>query len=123
MSKDIVKQLWQIFHKRQFLEAKPLLADCFVCVWPQSNELIRGADNFIALNKNYPGEWAVECSRVISDGDNVVSEAKLTCKRQIVYATSFFEFEDNKIARITEYWCEPYAASDWRKKWTEKIVG
>lgn len=120
-TKEVVHKLWQIFHRRKFQEVKPLLSGNFVCLWPQSNELIRGADNFIALNENYPGQWAIECKRVISDGDNVASEVELTCKGQTVYATSFFEFDKGKIARMTEYWSKPYEAPDWRKQWAEKI--
>lgn len=120
---NIVKNLWQIFHRREFHEVKPLLAENFMCLWPQSNELIRGADNFIAINENYPGRWAIECKRIVGDGNNVVSEVKLTCKGQTVYATSFFEFKNCKIARMTEYWSEPYEAPNWRKQWTERIAG
>lgn len=119
-SADIVMRLWDMFNKRDFSEVRPLLDENFVCEWPQSKELIRGADNFIALNENYPGEWKIECKRIICNGNEAVSEVLLTCGEQIVYATSFFEIENDKIVKMTEYWGEPYDAPEWRKRWVEK---
>ena len=120
-SQNIVVKLWDLFDKRQFAEARPLLDEEFVCVWPQSRELIRGADNFIVLNENYPGEWIIDCKRIVNGGKEVVSEVKHTCGEKIVYATSFFEIENGKIVKMTEYWSEPYDAPDWRAEWVEKI--
>ena len=50
-NKDVVQKLWAIFNRREFSEVRPLLDEDFQCIWPQSKELIRGADNFIALSK------------------------------------------------------------------------
>lgn len=38
---------------------------------------------------------------------------------QKTFANSYFEIRAGKIARIEEYWAEPHAAPDWRKKWVE----
>ncbi|MFH1652611.1 MAG: nuclear transport factor 2 family protein [Pseudomonadota bacterium] len=119
-NENIVKKLWEIFDKRRFAKVRPLLSQNFECTWPQSQEIIRGADNFIALNENYPGKWAIECKRVVSCGDEAVSEVELTNNGQKVYATSFFEIENGKIFRLTEYWSEPYPAPEWRAKWVER---
>lgn len=117
---ETVNVFWDIFNRREFEKVKPLLTDNFVCWWPQSKELIRGADNFIAVNQNYPGEWSIKCKRVIVEGNTVVSEVELKFKDQIVFATSFFEFSENKISKLTEYWSEPYNAPEWRNDWVEK---
>lgn len=117
----IVRKLWEIFNTRKFSNVKPLLSDDFMCVWPQSNELIRGADNFVSINENYPGKWTINCKRVICCGENAISEVELTCDKQKVYATSFFEIKNGKITKLTEYWGEPYDAPEWRIKWTEKV--
>lgn len=123
MNKEIVNKLWKFFDKRQFAEVAPLLADDFVCIWPQSKELIRGADNFIALNENYPGEWSINCKRVVDDGVQAVSEVELNYDGQVIYATSFFEFMDGRITKMTEHWSDPYEAPEWRSKWVEMVRG
>jgi len=121
-NEQTVREFWKIFDSRKFAEVKPLLIDDFVCVWPQSNEVIKGADNLIALNKNYPGEWKIDCKRVISSENNAVSEIELMCDGKKVYATSFFEIKDGKISKMTEYWSDPYDAPKWREKWVEKNI-
>jgi ketosteroid isomerase-like protein len=52
-----VEQLWQLFDARDFEAAGALLHDDFVCEWPQSRERIRGRENYVAINQNYPGTW------------------------------------------------------------------
>lgn len=118
---DIVSQLWKIFDEREFERVRELLHDDFVCIWPQSKEKIVGADNFIALNANYPGEWSIDVVRLISSGDTVVSEIELTHKHEKVHAVSFFEFADDKIIKATEYWGDVYEAPDWRRQWTQPL--
>ncbi len=120
-NREVVQKLWDLFDRREFAEVRPLLGDGFVCIWPQSKELIRGADNFIVLNENYPGKWIIDCKRIVDGGKELVSEVKHTCGEKIVYATSFFEIENGKITKMTEYWSEPYGAPDWRSEWVEKI--
>lgn len=116
----IVKKLWDIFNAREFCEVRSLLADNFVCFWPQSNEIICGANNFILVNENYPGKWAINCKRIVSSGEVSASEVELTCDGKKVYATSFFEFKDGKISKLTEYWGDSYAAPKWRSKWVAR---
>lgn len=41
--------------------------------------------------------------------------------RKAVPATSFFEIEDDRIIKMTEYWSEPYDAPKWRSKWVKKV--
>jgi ketosteroid isomerase-like protein len=120
-NEQIVKKLWDIINAREFARVKPLLHDDFVCIWPQSKERIRGADNFVALNENYPGKWAVHVKRVVSAGDLVVSEVELTDGKDVIFAVSFFEVLDGKIVKATEYWGDAYAAPAWRKQWVEKL--
>jgi hypothetical protein len=122
-NEQIVKRLWALFDKRKFSDVKSLLSENFVCVWPQSGEIIRGADNFIAINENYPGKWTISCKRIIGKEDILVSEVELECDGKIFYAVSFFEFQNSRISKLTEYWGEPYDAQKWRAKWVEKGGG
>jgi predicted SnoaL-like aldol condensation-catalyzing enzyme len=120
-NEDIARELWSTFNARKFYQVKPLLHDDFVCIWPQSREIIRGANNFMALNENYPGKWSIKVIRTISTGDIVISEIELKFEEQIIYAVSFFEIKDGKILRLTEYWGDSYEAPEWRSKWVEKF--
>jgi hypothetical protein len=120
-NEDIVTELWTIFDARNYSQVKPLLHDDFVCIWPQSREIIRGANDFIELNENYPGMWSIKVIRTINTGNTVISEIELKFEEQIIYAVSFFEIEAGKILRVTEYWGDSYEAPQWRSKWVEKF--
>ena len=84
-------------------------------MWPHSGERIRGRDNFVAVNREHPDPWtSIEVHRLIAEGDVVVSEVVVAVEGgNPAHAASFFEFEDGKIVRLTEYWVdakshEPY---------------
>jgi ketosteroid isomerase-like protein len=117
----VVEKLWAAFDRFDFEAAGPLLHDDFVCEWPQSNERIRGRDNFIAINKHYPGQWRITIRKILSSGDDVVTETELRYDEQIVRAISFFEFRDGKIIRLREHWPTDYTAPDWRARWVERL--
>lgn len=78
-------------------------------------------DNFLAVNKNYPGTWRITILRIIAEGDQVASEVRVDIDGRTDYAVSFYELRDGKIIKETDYWPEPYQAPAWRAQWVEKI--
>jgi predicted SnoaL-like aldol condensation-catalyzing enzyme len=120
-NRQLVVELWQRLGRFDFAGAGELLHDAYVCEWPQSQERIRGRENFVALNANYPGCWAAEVQRVIAQGDQAASEVKLTWEEQSVVVVSFYDIRDGKIYHEIDYWPEPYAAPDWRAQWVERM--
>jgi ketosteroid isomerase-like protein len=120
-NRQLVIELWRRMGHFDFEGAGELLHDDYVCEWPQSRERIRGRDNFVALNANYPGRWTDEVKRVIVESDQVVSEVMLTWENRTVMVMSFYEIRDGKIYREADYWPEPYAAPEWRAQWVERM--
>ncbi|MGB7340645.1 MAG: nuclear transport factor 2 family protein [Phototrophicaceae bacterium] len=120
-NEDIVRLLWTAFDKATFSDLYHLLADNFICEWVQSGERIRGADNFIAINENYPGRWHIKLRTLISNGDQVVTEADVYNDETTVIAISFFTLKDGKITHIREFWPDSMEAQTWRKQWVEMI--
>ncbi len=119
--RQLVIELWQRLGRFDFAGAGELLHDDYVCEWPQSKERIRGRENFVALNSNYPGRWQAEVKRVIVEGNEAASEVILTYEDQTVIVASFYEMRDGKIYREADYWPEPYAAPEWRAQWVEEM--
>jgi hypothetical protein len=132
---EIACQLWRHFNAREWDAARKLLADDFEATWPQSRERIVGADNFIALNRDYPGngEIQVEDSRYGYDRWEHIHEVTTTVRirwnkpdgsKEELYAISFFEIErDGFIKSAVEYWAETYPAPEWRRKYVEVANG
>ncbi len=89
-----------------------VLAPGFVLEWPQSKERIRGADRFARMNHEYaahgPSRFTVH--RIVGNDTEAVSEVAISDGVQHALALSFFSVSDGRIARLVEYWPEPYAA-------------
>lgn len=118
---EVVRALWDAFDRFAFEEVAPLLADEFICEWPQSGERIRGRDNFIAVNKHYPGKWRCMITQMVVEGENVVTETRVSDGETTVLAVSFFTLRDGKIIHLREYWPDPMEAQSWRAAWVERM--
>ncbi|GAP13403.1 ketosteroid isomerase-related protein [Longilinea arvoryzae] len=115
-----VLALWDAFDHLDFDAAGALLADDFVCEWPQSGERIRGRANFVAVNAHYPGRWRIRVLRVVAGGDEVVTEVEATWGEEKARAISFFRVRNGRICHLREFWPEPYPAQAWRAAWVEQ---
>ena len=105
-----------------------IAADDFVEEWPQSGERIRGRDNAKAINDNYPA-MTVESSptmslrRISGEGAHWVIEGTIDYGDGTpVSYVGIAELRDGKLARITEYFGNPFKAPEWRAKWVEPLA-
>ena len=120
-NRQTVERLWQLTEKQDWDAAGELLHDEFVQEWPQSGERIRGRENSMAINKNYPGFPAATVRRTLSGGDIVTSEVILDYGGKVYHGVSIFEFRDGKIASETDFFAEPFEAPAWRSQWVERM--
>jgi len=112
----IVEQYWKAFDEYNFDLAGTFMDTNAKVIWPNTQEIFKGRDNFILTQKNYPGTWKIILEKLISINEIVISVVKLTSveNSQSHYATSFFEFKGNYIIKITEYWGEISEPPEWR---------
>jgi hypothetical protein len=59
--------------------------------------------------------------RIIGSGDFWVSEYVLRYDTKPFYTVSIMEFHGAKVAFETQYFADPFEASEWRKKWVENM--
>jgi ketosteroid isomerase-like protein len=119
----LVAQFWQLMNANDFHGAGQLLHDDYVLEFPQSSERIRGRDNFVAFNEEYPaaGPWSFDIRRQIVEGSHAVTEVIVSDTVVVVPAISFFEIRDGRIWRMTEYWPDPMEAPAMRAHLVEAI--
>jgi ketosteroid isomerase-like protein len=120
-NQGLVERLWKAAEDKDLDAAYELLHEDYVQEWPQSGERIRGRDNAMAINRNYPGMPSFDQRRTLGGGDIVVSEVTLDYGQGPVYGCSIFEIRDGKIARQTDYFADPFEAPEWRSQWVEKM--
>ncbi len=70
-SKQVVEGFWMAMQTNDFKSVGKFLHDDYMLEWPQSGELIRGRENFVAVNEHYPahGRWEFAIHRILADED------------------------------------------------------
>ena len=106
-----------------FRSVGALLGDDFVLEWPQSNERIRGRDNFASMNEEYPahGRWQFTVNRILGDDHEAVSDVSVTDGVQQARVISFFTITDGMITKMVEFWPDKFMPPDDRKHLVEII--
>ena len=122
-SKHVVEQFWGTMQTNDFSAASELLHDDFVLDWPQSGERIRGRENFVSVNQNYPahGHWEFTVHRIFAEGDQAVSDVDVTDGVIRARVITFSTIREGKIWRQTEFWPDSFEPAPWRAAWVEKI--
>lgn len=120
----LVREFWSRMQGNDFASVAALLGADFVLEWPQSNERIRGAANFVQMNQEYPshGPWRTSVNRLVAEGDEVVSDVSVSDGVQHARAISFFDVAGGLIRRIVEYWPDPFEAPAHRKHLVEPLA-
>ena len=109
---EVIRKFWCLMSTNDFHSVAEVLAPEFVLEWPQSKERIRGAERFARMNQEYPahGRWQFSINRLVGGVSEAVSDVTITDGVQVARAISFFTVAEGKIARLVEFWPEPYAA-------------
>jgi hypothetical protein len=120
----VVREFWRLMATNDFHSVKAVLAPEFIMEWPQTNERIRGAENFARMNSEYPttGQWQFHINRLIGSAGEVVTQVSITDGTQSAEPVSFFTVVAGKITRLVEYWPEPSSPPENRRHLTEPIV-
>jgi len=119
----VVEQYWALMTTNDFNAVGAILADDFVLEWPQSNERIRGRENYAAMNAAYPaaGRWSFDVHRIVGGDGQAVSDVTVSDGARRDRAISFFSVAYGKILRIVEFWPEPYPAPEHRRPFVEPL--
>ena len=117
-----VERYWRTMNTNDWRAVGALLHDDFVLIWPQSGERFRGRENFIAVNANYPaaGAWRFTVHSVVADEAGAATDVGVTDGERNDRVITFFEFRDDLILRMTEFWPDPFEAAAWRARWVER---
>ncbi len=92
-----------------------------VLEYPQSGERTRGRHNIQNQRAGQPSKKRFAVQRIIGGGDLWITELILTYDGKPSYTVSIMEFRDNKVARETQYFADPFVAPAWRAQWVERM--
>lgn len=119
----IAEQLWRRIGAGDWDGARELLHDEYVQEWPQSGERIEGADDALAIDRNFPGGLpSMRFRRTVGSDDLAVLEVELEYSDGSTYqGVSIVEVRDGKVLKQTDYFAQPFDPPQWRARWVRRM--
>jgi ketosteroid isomerase-like protein len=106
---DLIREYWAACDARDWAAFGALLAPDVVYELPQTRERVRGRAAVVRFNAEFPGDWRLAVERVVGDDRHAASWIRFRLDGAEQPAVSFFDLDAaGLIARITEYWPDPY---------------
>lgn len=115
-NQDTVRVLWAAIEARDWTSVESVCDERLTYSLPQSGET-HGRDQFLRINREYPGEWHVFLEHLVDGNDWIVTEVTVSFGDRVDRGVSLFRFMEGKIVEIREYWPEPFAIPAWRLAW------
>lgn len=120
-AQHVVAAYWAAAEERDWAAFAALLADDVVYELPQTRERIRGRDAYVRFNVEYPGDWHLTIERVVGTGRYAASWTRFQVAGTEQPGLCFFDLDgDGRIAKITDFWPEPYEPPPGREHLTER---
>ncbi len=112
---QVVSDFWSIMDKHNWEELASYFSDDATIYWPNTKEIF-SVNQFVIVNKEYPGSWKIAINTLLEIENQVVSVVKVSMDKHSFHAISFFAFNVDKITRLEEYWSEDSSPPIWRKE-------
>ena len=114
-------QHWAASDANDFETEHLIYREDAVLDYPQSGERTRGRRNIQGQRASQPSKKRFTVQRIIGSGNLWVTEFVLTYDGRPSYTVSIMEFIDDKVARETQYFADPFPAPASRAQWVERI--
>ncbi len=120
-TRKVVEAFWACANSRDWDGFGALLADDVLYEIPQTRERVRGREAYVRFNAAYPEGWSVTIERLVADGDQAVTWINFIVDGDGQPGLTFFQLDETgKIARITDFWPEPYPPPPGREHLVER---
>jgi hypothetical protein len=116
-----LQQHWAASDANDFETEHSIYREDAVLEYPQSGERIRGRRNIQITRTVQPSKKRFTVRRIIGSGDLWITEFILTYDDKPAYTVSIMEFSDDKVARETQYFADPFAPGPSRAQWVERM--
>jgi ketosteroid isomerase-like protein len=114
-------QHWAASDANDFETEHLIYCEDAVLEYPQSGERMRGRSNIQKQRASQPSKKRFTVRRIIGNGDLWVTELVITYDGKPSYTLSIMEFRDDKVARETQYFADPFVAPASRAQWVERM--
>jgi hypothetical protein len=108
---EVVAAYWAAANDRDWEAFVATLADDVAYEVPQTREQVRGSAEYVRFNtEGFPGDWHLRVVRIVGEDRHAASWIDFTNAEGTTQpGVCFFELNDaGRIARITDFWPDPY---------------
>lgn len=106
--REALDRHWAASDANEFDVEHDIYWDDAILEYPQSGERIRGRRNIQASRVAQPSDKRFKVRRIVGAGDLWVTEFILTYDGRPSYTVSIMEFRDDRVARETQYFADPF---------------
>ena len=107
-TRDLVLRHWQLANAHDWVAFARLLHPALVYEAPQSRERIRGAVGSVDFYATWPQPWRAEVQKCIADDASAMTVIDFVSSAPTMTGLTIFDIQDGLIARVTDYWPDPY---------------
>ena len=109
-SHQVVAAYWAAAEARDWETFGSLLAEDMVYEGPQTRERVRGRAAYVRFNvEGFPGDWHLAVERIVGEGRHAASWIQFSGENGTQPGLCFFDLDDDgRIARIADFWPDPY---------------
>ena len=112
---------WAASDANDFEAEHDIYREDAVLDYPQSGERILGRRNILSSRAAQPNRKRFTVRRIIGANDLWVTEFLLAYDGRPSYTVSIMEFLDGKVARETQYFCDPFEPGPSRAQFVERM--
>jgi SnoaL-like domain len=120
-NRELIVRYFDTLNARDWMAFSALLDEDVLYEMPQTRERVRGREAYVDFNATYPAAWRLEPVRIIADDARASSEFKCFLGDEVLIAIAFFEFNGERIVRITDYWPESYEPPVRASRFVERV--
>jgi hypothetical protein len=114
-------QHWAASDANDFETEHRIYHDDAVLDYPQSGERTRGRRNIENQRASQPNKKRFAVRRIMGGGDLWITELIIKYDVKPSYTVSIMEFRDDKVARETQYFADPFEAPASRAQLVERM--
>ena len=120
-NREVLRRYYEVIGSKSWDGLGELLAEDVVYDIPQTRERITGREPYVRFNREYPGDWRMELTRLVVDGDRAAGTMNFFVDGTAMLGITFFELADGVISRITDIWPVSYDPPPGREHLAERL--
>lgn len=99
----VVRSFFEAMEARDWDRAAELVAPDATIEFTETGERFVG-DDFVAMNRAYPGGWHIEVVEVLAHDDRVAAQVRVEQGAETFWCAGFYRVAGGRIAGGTEHW-------------------